>query len=387
MEETLVKSFLNEKGVIAFVGSGPSVDQGLHSWEKLLEIMLSNVATKLNNNDIKAVKQHIKKKDYLLVADYLRTKMSDGQFSELIYQEFNSKVTGRIHKAILSLPNLQGIITSNYDLLLYYAGTVHQFDIPFTWNDPDLLTKSLENHFILHVHGIFKNSDSIILSSSDYTKLRFSDQAIQLWECLKNLFLNYRILFIGYSLHDPDLELFLTEIKYKFRGNIKPQFILIPKDNPAYDPLEMHSFTQRNLIPIFIETTPSIGDATLQWLENLRREIITAQTAKNITLKSSEKIFQADLTHYSESISLLMEPLILYMSEKYPSDESITAIHDLIKITKKMVSTKDPYKYWYTVIMEWYNNSSSSVFRNAIVALTQFNSGCGLLRRILSHLS
>ena len=94
-------------------------------------------------------------------------------------REFKSWIDGTVGKltpkddaatqtieAIRSLDNV--VVTTNYDTLIEYPEPKW---IPRTWNDEDFASAFRKSQVVLHLHGIAKKPESIILGSADYQKL------------------------------------------------------------------------------------------------------------------------------------------------------------------------------------------------------------------------
>lgn len=377
--DALIKSFFNE-GVVAFVGSGPSIHAGLVDWSKFIRLMAEEAKLYLSEEEILFVNRYIDRENLLIVADFLRSKLTEDQFAELLEREFLDKKPSNIHKAIVSLPLLRGIITTNYDLLLSEADTSRRFSHVFTWHDSSLIRK-FNRPFILHAHGTVINSEMIIISASDYDKLSLDQRAKQFWKILENIFVNHRVLFIGYRLNDPDFNLFLAELRHIYHGLNRDQFILVVEDE---DPLKTYDLTRRGIRPIFIDKSPSIGLAILEWLNELNKKICERE-------KREIAPISVDIDRESSKVSVhqinsFLEPLIDYLSTKYHTIDSANNILEIISNTERFSSNKTIENFWKDYIESSFKNNSPAEFRNIIVELSKKDPKEGLLKRILSHI-
>lgn len=107
----------------------------------------------------------------------------------------------------ISKKSLAGIITTNYDQLLEketdgYTSFVGQEELIFSaiqgWAE------------IYKIHGSITNPDSIILTERDYSY--FADYCPYLASKLMTIFMEYPIIFMGYSLGDPNIRVILESI-------------------------------------------------------------------------------------------------------------------------------------------------------------------------------
>ena len=107
----------------------------------------------------------------------------------------------------ISSKSLAGIITTNYDSLLEnetdgYKTYVGQEELIFSaiqgWAE------------IYKIHGSISNPESMVLTAEDYRL--FQDHCPYLASKLMTIFMEYPIVFMGYSLNDPNVRLILESI-------------------------------------------------------------------------------------------------------------------------------------------------------------------------------
>ena len=107
----------------------------------------------------------------------------------------------------ISSKSLAGIITTNYDCLLEretdgYKSFVGQEELVFSaiqgWAE------------IYKIHGSITNPGSIVITESDYQ--HFMEYCPYLASKLMTIFMEYPIIFIGYSLSDPNVRIILQSI-------------------------------------------------------------------------------------------------------------------------------------------------------------------------------
>src|SRR5207248_1292131 len=83
-----------------------------------------------------------------------------------------------------------------------------------------------EHTFILKSHGDIDQIDTVILGRRDYQQLLLN-AAYQ--QCMSMLCSRYTLLFIGFSLTDPDLRLTLDLHRAAFGGHTVNHYALMPK--------------------------------------------------------------------------------------------------------------------------------------------------------------
>jgi hypothetical protein len=103
---------------------------------------------------------------------------------------------------------ISNIITTNYDTIL-------EENFPsFTpiIGEMELLNKRFYNFERMYkIHGSVKQTDSIVFTSKDYEKINKKQKYLS--AKLLTLFIEFPIIFIGYSINDPDILAILEDIK------------------------------------------------------------------------------------------------------------------------------------------------------------------------------
>ena len=81
--------------------------------------------------------------------------------------------------------------------------------------------------FIFKLHGDIGSPGSIVLTSRDYDRLIIRNPHTRSF--LQAAFINYTVLFVGYSLSDPDFQLILSELTSIFQNYTPTHFALLPE--------------------------------------------------------------------------------------------------------------------------------------------------------------
>lgn len=229
----LVKKF--QTTPFLFIGSGLTRRYlNLPNWEELLK----HFCNKLPNNEYKFVS--LKRKahdDYAELGSLLENEFNDIWYNtpdirsndpfveknvsngyspfktEVAYfidqhSKFNDTYTEEIAALRrLTERNISGIITTNYDK---FAETIAPKYNVFT-NQESLIFSSLHGFGeIYKIHGTTTEPDSIILTKSDYDK--FDSKSKYLAAKLLTIFVEYPIIFLGYSISDENIRKILSEI-------------------------------------------------------------------------------------------------------------------------------------------------------------------------------
>src|SRR5947209_6495936 len=218
---------------IAFVGAGLSAGLGLPSWPQLIRQMIDWCESHGISLPNKADIEHLLnvKTDLLAAANALRAKMGDDKYHQFFGEVFlrpNLKPT-EVHKLLAKLPFV-GAATTNYDPLLEGGyREIHpgeSFDV-FTHADHKQLGTALnaKRYFVLKAHATIERPDTIVLDTKDYGGLIYASKGYRTF--LHAMFLQRTILFLGFSMTDPDLLALLRELKVIFKGHIPTHYALM----------------------------------------------------------------------------------------------------------------------------------------------------------------
>ena len=214
-----------------FIGSGISKRYlNTEKWDELLKVF----CTEFSGNDFQynVYENEIDTKDYyglqpaiasLLEKDYNRAVLSDEQYKDfrsnhkkdLLNNVSALKIAISEHLSNPVLPNnnpelellkklakrsISGIITTNYDTLL--ETLFPNFDT-YIGQEELLFSNITGIGEIYKIHGSITDAKSLVLTSKDYEN--FEKKASYLIAKLLTIFLEYPIIFLGYSLNDRNI--------------------------------------------------------------------------------------------------------------------------------------------------------------------------------------
>lgn len=166
----------------------------------------------------------------LLEVDYNKAVFSDSQYRDFLQAHAEAikanisplkiAVSDHLSKAVfdadneeirllkkLAVRSVAGIITTNYDTLLEHIFTGYRTYV----GQEDLIFAQLAGlGEIYKIHGSVDRPDSLVLTSRDYRE--FEHLSAYLIAKLLTIFLEYPIIFIGYSLSDRNVQNILRQI-------------------------------------------------------------------------------------------------------------------------------------------------------------------------------
>lgn len=109
--------------------------------------------------------------------------------------------------ANIARANLSGIITTNYDC---FFEDIFEGYKTFIGQDELVFSQLQGIAEIYKIHGSVRNAESIVINQADYQ--RFHDKGKYLAAKLMTIFMEYPIIFIGYSISDADIQSILGDI-------------------------------------------------------------------------------------------------------------------------------------------------------------------------------
>lgn len=217
---------------VAYIGAGLSAGAGLPLWDKLLKQMIDwSLIRRIPLPDAAELNSLIDQKDYLTVADTVVEAMGDGRFREFITSVFHrvGLAPTETHKLLPEIP-FAAVLTSNYDDLIESAYTIvrNGASVPvYTHLDRSELSGAISSgaFHVLKTHGDVDRINSIVLSRKHYRGLMHDNRAYRIY--LQQTFLSKSVLFLGFSLTDPDLLLVLDALRVDFRHDTSSHFALM----------------------------------------------------------------------------------------------------------------------------------------------------------------
>lgn len=204
---------------IVFLGAGASAGSISNNggkrpptWNQLLQNLIGMMN---DDGDLPIINDYVQKEKFLEAAEIIIKNISPANFSGFIREEL---ITPRyqpseVHKAILEIdPKI--VITTNYDDIydnFCRTGAAHEgYNVSKYYESH--ITSDLRSpvRLIIKAHGCISDVSKIVLTKSQYFKAR--QENLNFYKILDSLFLTHTILFIGYSLTDPDIQLVLENV-------------------------------------------------------------------------------------------------------------------------------------------------------------------------------
>ncbi|MDR3141762.1 MAG: SIR2 family protein [Tannerellaceae bacterium] len=190
---------LKQDKVIPFIGAGVScASANIPGWKELILSGLDFGRKKklLNEDTNQIIINAINNDNLVLAANSLKEVLAGYPYKNWLKEVFNIKpLNTSLLDAIIGL-DAPFILTTNFDKFIEESDILNPLAISHDkYQKAQNLIKS-NKPFVLHLHGVFDESDSVILSKSDYDMLNtnkgYKDFVLSLMK-------NYHLLFIGCS--------------------------------------------------------------------------------------------------------------------------------------------------------------------------------------------
>jgi hypothetical protein len=237
--KALITELVSRRCVV-FIGSGASAgclsQDGTISPPTWSGFLISLIDLMTDKIDLPIIQEFIQKEKYLEAAEIIKNNIPPADFSTFIRESF---VTPRfqpsaMHEAILEIdPKI--VITTNYDDIydtFCRKGTAHEgYNISKYYDNHIISVLRSPVRLIIKAHGCISEPSQIVLTKSEYFRARQSFSSF--YKVLDSLFLTHTILFLGYSLTDPDIQLLLENVNIAAPSSHPHYFVTGNNINPA----------------------------------------------------------------------------------------------------------------------------------------------------------
>jgi SIR2-like domain len=254
---------------ILFVGAGVSMAVGLPSWQSLIDHLLDEL--NLKRCVIEGMHD-----GYQMLAEYYRQKR--GGIGPLrSWLDRNWKVdpervaASQLHRAIVEL-DFPIIYTTNYDRNLEIALEVYGKPYAKISNAKEIASAPIGVTHVIKYHGDFDDDASLVLTETDFlNRLSFNSPLDVKFRADA---LASTILFIGYSMSDPNIRLLLHRIwqtweKSGHRHDRPRSFVFMPENNPVQETV----LAKWGISMITPPDDATVDHALLQFLSDLQQRL------------------------------------------------------------------------------------------------------------------
>jgi hypothetical protein len=219
-----------------FVGAGLSRAVGYPTWKGLLERLIAQVpAATGGDREPSELRALLDAGKYADLADQCRELLGPSQLFGFLRRELSGRQPRlESHGAITRTP-YRCIVTTNFDTLLEHAyASWSPRGVPRAPCGHELAehgTLLLDDaFFILKAHGSISDAASIVFATEDYRRIIHANPAFQ--SVMSTILLSNAILFVGYSLSDPNFRLLLESQLTTFGAQAPPRYAIMEGVGP-----------------------------------------------------------------------------------------------------------------------------------------------------------
>ena len=258
---------------------------GLPSWDRLIDHLLEELG--MDRSAIEGMNG-----GYQMLAEFYRLKK--GSIASLrSWLDRNWRVSSErvsrspLHRLIVDL-KFPVIYTTNYDRNLEVAFDIHRQPYAKIANAKDIAEAADGVTQIVKYHGDFDDETSLVLTETDFLDRLSFDSPLDIK--FRSDALGRTILFIGYSMSDPNIRLLLHRIwgTWKRSGYEKdrPQsFIFMPHLNPVQEAV----LARWGIKLLTADNAARPDDALVDFLADLKARIHRGEAATIISHPSRSK--------------------------------------------------------------------------------------------------
>jgi hypothetical protein len=225
-------SYLRNRRCVLFVGAGLSRPAGYPGWRQLMETVVQQTASAgVGDAGRVELSALLDAGRYAEVADQCRELLGRSRFGALLRAQLARPVAPpqATHRAIVQTP-YAAIVTTNFDTLLEDAyGAWGQTGVPKAPTSAQLHRQGTllldRAFFILKAHGTIDDDSSLVFTSEDYRRIIHENPAFQ--SLMAAILLTHAVVFVGYSLNDPNFRLLLEGQLAVFGADAPPRYAVM----------------------------------------------------------------------------------------------------------------------------------------------------------------
>lgn len=214
---------IRKEEMIIWAGAGMSLYAGYPSGKRLAEILVENLTSK----EKEGIDTNIPLPE--LAEEFYRLKGNNkNSLLQILNETFLKKSESTYtHDRLSIIPHFRTIITTNYDSLFEDSYGQKAQKIYKTTHIPYINNKKIQ---IFKVHGDLSEPESVILTKSDYNNFfKENEDNGTFWSVIRERLATKAVLFIGYSLEDPNVSIIFDRITDSLGENRKECFLVAPK--------------------------------------------------------------------------------------------------------------------------------------------------------------
>ena len=265
---------------LALVGAGLSVSAGMPTWPMLMTEMHACLPPPPTVS-LKHKEALEEEPDFLWRAQEYRDLIGEEGFLGFLGRRFGIQPIVKDSDPVVKLVKLpfRHFMTTNYDDVLLAAHKLADQPEPrvLNWSEPDDvrtfiagLRNSNSPRSLLYLHGRYREPKSIVLTDNDYT-----ERYVRTGGAMRRLFAIFaieRVVFIGFSLNDPDLMALLRDVNATVQSKDPRHFAIMGLESPIRESVERNRLrTRYGVQPVFYDNREKDHRGLIDILDNLTK--------------------------------------------------------------------------------------------------------------------
>jgi hypothetical protein len=234
-EKNLLIEKIRKGEVVLWVGAGFSKYAGYPTGKELVAVLKNRLSLD--------ERKHFEDKFSLSeVAEEFFQLKGRNKLLQILKEVFNSKLKStEIHDCIYGIPQIENIITTNYDKLFEF---VYRDKMQVICKNSQLSQAVIPGTIkLFKIHGDLDFPETVIITQSDYNRFFQTNQYEPFWTKIRSLIAERSILFMGYSFEDQNIRVVFDDILEKLDCDSNEGFLVVP-NLPAH---KIKMITSHNL--------------------------------------------------------------------------------------------------------------------------------------------
>lgn len=280
----------HEEGrVVFFCGAGISVPAGLPLFKRLVEMLYANLNEEMKSPEKSAFDRGLYDTTIGLLEHNLADCLVRTEISNILQPNYSKRGALSTHASLLTLAKDRNdsvrLVTTNQDRIFEKVITDNCIDMK-TCQAPFLPMPKKNWNSLVYLHGLLdanpdkNNLDSLVFSSGDFGLAYLTERWASRF--VSELFKNYTICFVGYSIGDPVLRYMMDALAAdKAKGESVPTHYAFGDYCDGEFEKIRDEWMAKNVIPILYKSTPShayLHRTLKKWAETYRDGLLGKET-------------------------------------------------------------------------------------------------------------
>lgn len=218
---------------IIFLGSGISAtaksedDRSPKTWGEFLEGAKQLLRPTIQTETREFIERMLGQKNFLLALQAIYDNCEPGLYSSYLQDIFSRPdyQASPIHHLIKEL-DAKIVITTNFDKIYDNICNSHVYAVAqYTETGKVLSNLKSTKNLVIKAHGSIDDPDKLVFTQKQYFMAK--KKYPEFYNLLQAMFMTNTVLFLGYSLNDPDINLILETISANSSAISCPHYVLM----------------------------------------------------------------------------------------------------------------------------------------------------------------